>query len=144
MSKAQLSLEYIVRLMIILVVIAVVMSIIMKFKDDIRIWIDEFLGSDEKPNFPKIIDDKTTFSIGEITVYIEDCYYTMTSLPEDEQEDIVCYVLIPKEGFELRKEDLESVISNDIIDKVDIQTLFNRDVIKIQYQDLGNRILVSD
>jgi len=149
MPKAELALEYVVRLMILLVVVAVVVSLILNFKDEIRVMVKKVFGTVEspsKPDFPKIIDDKKTFNPGEISTYVEDCYSTMTSLPEDKQEDIVCYVLIPKEGFSTTKTQLENVISGSSIkDKVYINPNLDlgKSFIKIQYQDVGNMINIT-
>ena len=145
MSKAQMALEYIVKLMILLVVITVIITIIIKFKDDIKTFINEFFGKNVNIlDFPKIID-KNTFNPGEVSTYIEDCYYTMVSLPENEQKDIVCYVLISETSFSPGfQTNLRDALSDDIEGIVDIQTVFDRDVVKIQYVDVGNRILVLD
>ncbi len=148
MPKAQLALEYIVRVMIALVVIGVVVSLILKFKEDIRIMVKKIFGETEIPqsDFPKIIDNKKTFNPGEILTYVEDCHYTMASLTEDKQEDIVCYVLIPKEGFSITKTELENVISNsNMRDEVYINPNLDlgKSFIKIQYQDAGNIINIT-
>jgi len=116
MSKAQLSLEYIVKMIIILVVIMVTITLIIKFKSNIQVAVKNLFGKDqEQLNFPQIIEKKS-FSLGEISAYIESCYSTMTSLPEDEQKNIICYLLESEDGFSITKEDLENIISNDIKD----------------------------
>jgi len=144
MNKGQMSLEYIVKIMILLVVVAVVIGLIIKFKDDIQIFMGNIFGRNEvKHNFPEI-KGKNSFSPGEISVYIESCYSTMASLPEDEQSDIVCYLLDSKTGFSLTGQEIMNSVSSDLKDKVEITASFGRDIIKVEYQDIGNKILVSD
>jgi len=147
MNKGQMSLEYIVKIMILLVVVAVVIGLTIKFKNDIQLLIKNIFGRDEaKHNFPEI-KGKNSFSPGEISVYIESCYSTMASLPEDEQSDIVCYLLDSldsKTGFSLTRQEIMNSVSSDLKDKVEITASFGRDIIKVEYQDIGNKILVSD
>ena len=144
MPKAELALEYIVRLMIVLVVLVVVIGMTIEFKNEIITTVKKFFGEkNPQINFPQLIT-KNTFNPGEISAYIEKCYFTLTALPENKQEDIVCYLLEATDGFAIEKTDLEKTISKDIKDKVNITATFKKSIIKIQYQDIENIILVSD
>lgn len=144
MNKGQMSMEYIIKIMILLVVVTVVIGLIVKFKDEIQVMVKNLFGSNENNHkFPQIIE-KNSFSSGEVSAYIEDCYSFMKSLPEDEQEDIICYLLQSNNGFTITNVTLKSKLSSELEDKVEIITEFQKDIIKIQYQDIGNEILVSD
>jgi len=144
MNKGQMSMEYIIKIMILLVVVAVVISLIVKFKGEIQVMVKNLFGPKENNHkFPQIIE-KNSFSSGEVSAYIENCYFSMKSLPEDEQEDIICYLLQSNNGFSITSAMLRNKLSSELEDKVEITTEFQKDIIKIQYQDIGNKILVSD
>jgi len=144
MNKGQMSIEYIIKIMILLVVVAVVISLIVKFKGEIQVMVKNLFGPKENNHkFPQIIE-KNSFSSGEVSAYIENCYFSMKSLPEDEQEDIICYLLQSNNGFSITSAMLRNKLSSELEDKVEITTEFQKDIIKIQYQDIGNKILVSD
>ena len=136
--------EYIVKILILIVVVAVVIALILKFSDEIKTAIKSlFKPKIPEKNFPQLVE-KNDFSSGEISVYIEDCYSTMISFPEDEQNDVICYILQPSNGFNIRKEDLISKLPDELKNKVNIKTNFQKDVVKIEYIDIGNTILVRD
>ncbi|NCO97458.1 MAG: hypothetical protein GW865_05255 [Candidatus Aenigmarchaeota archaeon] len=94
--------------------------------------------------FPQIIE-KSSFTSGEISTYIESCYSSMASLPESEQEDTTCYLLKANRDFSsISQSDIS--LSRDLqgLDKVVFKPLWNNGiVITIKYEDVGNRILVS-
>ena len=130
------------KVVILLVVVAVVISLIVRFSDDIKLTIKKFFDKDETDlDFPKI-EEKNSFSPGEVSIYIESCYFHMTSLPEDEQKDIICYLLKSGTGFGFGSSDIH--LSSDLTRNVDFTASFNENVLTIKYQDVGNRIIVSD
>ncbi|OIN87617.1 MAG: hypothetical protein AUJ50_02610 [Candidatus Aenigmarchaeota archaeon CG1_02_38_14] len=150
MIKGQMALEYVMKLTILLVVVAVVIGIIIKFSDDIKLSFKKFFcifSPDSCRNnlkFPQIIE-KSSFTSGEISTYIESCYSSMASLPESEQEDTTCYLLKANRDFSsISQSDIS--LSRDLqgLDKVVFKPLWNNGiVITIKYEDVGNRILVS-
>ncbi len=153
MNKAQMSLEYIIKITLLLVVVVVAMGLILGFSDDIKVAVSYFfknlLGNDDTDyDFPEIVE-KNSFSLGEVSVYIESCHSLMSSLSEDEQRNIVCYVLEADETFDNfgpgadPGTDWESELSSLALVS-DIEADFDKVIIKIEYKDVGNSIIISD
>ncbi|MBD3155114.1 MAG: hypothetical protein GF368_00475 [Candidatus Aenigmarchaeota archaeon] len=140
MIKAQMSLEYIVKITILLVVVIVITGMIINFYDQIKAKIKELFGRKEpEVDFPKIID-KTSFTAGEVSAYIESCHSTMSSLPEEVQDNIICYLL---------RSDTIITIDTGLATPGGITVTWNWvsgtfDEMKIEYQDVGNEIVISD
>jgi len=146
--KAQLSLEYIVKVLILLVVVVVVIGLITKFSDQIRFWIKELFCI--VTECKKTIKDypitvtQDSFSSGEIATYVESCLRDMEELPENEQKDITCYILIVTNSFNAFPDEVRDNLSSDIKNRVEIKSSFDRDLVMIKFQDLGNKILIVD
>jgi hypothetical protein len=140
MIKAQMSLEYIVKITILIVVIVVVIGMIINFYDEIKAQIKKLFGEKEpKVDFPKIVDD-TSFNAGEVSTYIESCHSTMSSLPEDVQDNIVCYLLRSENPI-----NINTGLATPTGIPVDWASWgSNSRDMKIEYQDVGNQILISD
>lgn len=141
MNKGQMALEYVVKVMILLVVVFVVINLIFGFSDDIKLAIKRFFSRDEDNfNFPEYVEGDR-FTAGQLSVYIDNCYHQMVSLPESEQKDVICYVLKSDTGF--------ASISKDYISiPIDLDVTFEMNwnsgiVVKIEYEDVGNKIVVS-
>lgn len=145
MSKGQLSLEYIVKVLILMVVIVVVISLIVRFSDDIKNQIIKFFGSQQGCNipFPAKPEEKDTFNSKEIATHIESCYSTMTSCSEENQKDIVCYTLLAKNNIIATESEVRASLSQEINDKTEIKTDFSGSWVKIEFQDVGNKIIVT-
>jgi len=135
-----MSLEYIVKITILIVVIVVVIGLILNFYEEIKAQIKQMFGEKESEvKFPKIVDG-SSFNAGEISTYIESCHSTMSSLPEDVQDNIVCYLL---------RSDTIITIDTDLATPIGIPITWNWvsgtvDEMKIEYQDVGNQIIISD
>lgn len=141
---AQLALDYIVRVLILAVAAAIIILTIINFYDDIKIVVNKWLfPKNEKPEFPKTIT-KDSFSSGEIANYIFSCYSTMISVPETEQKDIVCYVLLARNGFSVSSRDILTLIPSDIKSNVEISASFTKDYVKIEFRDINNKVLVTE
>jgi len=138
---ALLSLEYIFKILILSVVAAIVILTIMNFYGDIEIFIKGFTKSENKTDFPKEVT-KDSFNAGEIANYIQTCYLKMSSLPENKQKDIVCYILLARNGFSVNVEEIRRRIPENI--NVTFSASFSRNYLKIEFRDVGNRIIVSD
>jgi hypothetical protein len=85
------------------------------------------------------------FTAKEIANYIDSCISTQESLPESEQKDTVCYLLISTSVPPQYDADEYSVLENlpeSLKDKVSITTDFDRSPVIIEYKDLGNKVLV--
>lgn len=145
--KGDLALEYIFRIVIMLVTVAVMIGLIYTFSSDIRSSIDKFLsslfGKSAPPGTKTISQD--TFSSREIATFIDSCYSSNKALPENEQKDTVCFVLLAKTSpyFNVDTNSILNNVSPSIKNQVDFKTDFTLQYVKIQYQDLGNRIIVS-
>ena len=149
MPKAQMSLEYMVKMMIVLVVVVVVVGLIIKFSSDLKLTIKKLFGEEKKDfNFPEIIE-KNSFTPGEVSVYMESCYSKMTSIPESQQKDVICYLLKSKEGFIFGKGNIQ--IPKDLTGKVEFcpstpssDCIKDKLTITIKFIDPENKIQVSD
>lgn len=145
--KGALELEYIFRVVIMLVTVAVIVGLVYSFSQDIRSAINKFLsslfGKSAPPGSKTINQD--TFTAREIATLVESCYSNNMALPENEQKDSVCYVLLAKTQpyFNADKDSILKNVSPNIKNQVEFKTDFNMQYLKIQYQDLGNKIIVS-
>ncbi|MEM7816391.1 MAG: hypothetical protein QXZ20_00590 [Candidatus Aenigmatarchaeota archaeon] len=141
---AQLALEYIVRILILTVVAAIVILTIINFYDDIKVAISNWLfPKKDKVEFPKTIT-KDSFSSAEIANYIVSCHSTIISIPETEQKDMVCYVLLSRSGFSVSSTEILASIPADIKPNVEIRASFKKDYVKIEFRDINNKILVTE
>jgi hypothetical protein len=75
----------------------------------------------------------------------------MTSLSEENQRDIICYLLKSDTPFNFNQNEVFSMLPEElkIIEngryKVEFNTvIFDEDTLKIEFLDIGNRIIVSD
>jgi len=143
MIKAQMSMEYIIKILILLVLVVTIIALIIKFSDDIKRMVKDLFPEKNDYDFPQLFE-KSSFSAGEISAYVESCYSTMSSLPEDEQSDEVCYILQAENGFTITQDDLINKLSAELKGKTQIITDFSKGIIKIQYQDVENNISVRD
>jgi len=142
--KAQISLDYIIRIIILLVVVAVVISMILKFSDDIKRWVSKLFKPETTPiEFPKKISGDT-FNSGEIAAFIESCYNIMNNLPETEQGNIDCYILVVSGNFNADANSVLAELSPEVSAVTTVLTNFNRDLIIIRFVDIGNKIEVTD
>jgi hypothetical protein len=148
--KGDMALDYVFKVLITVVTIAVVIALIIKFSDDIKKAINDFIcnitGSCGKTQkFPKNIN-QDSFATSEVVNYIDSCLATETALPENDQKDIICYILFSKNTFAssgVTATTLQQALPQSLKDSVSIQTDFSHDYLKIQFQDLGNKIVVS-
>jgi hypothetical protein len=141
-KKGQMALETIFKVLILLVAVAVIIGLIISFSDQVRNIVKEFInkyfGKNPTQEFPKQIE-KDSFASGEIASYIESCYTSMTSIPEGDQKDTNCFLLIGK-SFE--SSDILEKVSPSIRNNVEIKADFTRGILIIQFQDVGNKIIV--
>ena len=143
-----LALEYIIRIVILLVVIFVVINLIKNFAGGTKKWFRGivctiFKCPKTKEKFPLRVT-KDYFTSSEIANYIVSCLESMSSLPEAEQEDKDCYILVAKKGFQANKGSVLLAIPPELRGRVNIEASFTRDLVIIQFKDIGNRVIVSD
>jgi hypothetical protein len=141
-----MELEYIFRIIILLVVVAVVIGMILTFKDQISNIINQFLknlvGNKQNTQFPKLVDKGTgTFTSTEIITYIQSCYSVITALPVAERTTTDCYIL--KGNFNANSAAIMQGISDSTLkNKVTISADFSKGVAIVGYQDPQGTILV--
>jgi len=148
--KGDMALDYVFKVLITVVTIAVVIALIVKFSDDIKRAISDFIcnvtGTCSKmQKFPKTIN-QDSFTTAEVVNYIDSCLSTESALPENQQKDIVCYILFSKTTFAssgVTASSLQQSLPQSLVGSVVVQTDFSHDYLRIQFQDLGNKIIVS-
>ncbi|GEM_PF-7114766 len=138
---ATLSLEYIFKILILSVVAIIIILTIMNFYEDIESIVKSWFRGEEKIEFPKDVT-RDSFNSGEIATYIQDCYSRMSSLPEQKQKDIVCYILLARNGFSVNIDEIRARLPRDI--NVTFLATFNKNYVKIEFVDVGNRIIVKE
>jgi hypothetical protein len=138
---ALLSLEYIFKILILSVVAAIIILTIINFYGDIEGFIKNWFKGEEKEEFPKEVT-KDYFNSGEVATYIQDCYSKMSSLPEQKQKDIVCYILLARNGFSVNINEIKARLPRDV--NVTFSATFNKNYVKIEFVDVGNRIIVKE
>jgi len=145
--KGEMALEYVFKVLIMLVTVAVIIGLIYTFSSDIRGSINKIIGDwfkSSKPPAEKTIE-QDSFTAKEIAVYIESCLSTQESIPENEQKDVVCYTLLSKSTppkFTATKTSVLENLPKSIKEKVTITTTFKRSYVVIEFRDLGNEIIV--
>ena len=142
--RGQLALSYIAKILIVLVVVTVVIALIFNFSGDVRGWVKTLFHEEDKTKGFPSIEKRESFIASDVAVLIESCYSVMTSLPEDEQKDITCYTLISGKKFGFGAEEVMSMVPEEIRERLEVHTSFDRDVVLIQFRDVGNRIILSD
>jgi hypothetical protein len=149
--KGDMALDYIFKVLITVVTIVVVIGLIITFSDDIKKAVNDFLckitnSCIASKKFPKNIK-QDSFTVGEVANYINDCRSTQIVIPENEQQDIVCYILFANKTFVssgITNTSLTQALPPSIKDYIDVKTDFSHEYIRIQFQDLGNKIVVSE
>lgn len=141
-----MELDYIFRILILLVVVAVVIGLILSFKDQISNMIGQFLknlgGNKTTPQFPKLIDKGTgTFTSIEVVTYIQSCYSAINTMQVAERISTDCYIL--KGNFNANSAGILQGISDSVLrSKVIISADFSKGVAVVAYQDPQGNILV--
>lgn len=143
-----MELEYIFKIMILLVVVAVIIGLVLSFRDQISNMIKQFLqnlGGGKQTFQLKIIDKGTgVFTSKEVATYIQSCYAATTSMSAAEIPAGVtnCYVL--RGNFNVDKSTiLQSITDSSLQDKVNISADFSTNAVIVAYQDPEGIILVK-
>ncbi len=138
-----MALETVFKVLIMLVTVAVIIALIVRFSDQIKNQVTEFINKltgkgTGTSQFPKTIE-KSSFTSGEIASYIESCYASITALPETEQKDTNCFILI---GNSFESAGILDKVSPTVKSHVTITSGFNRGVVIVDFVDVGNKIIV--
>jgi hypothetical protein len=146
-EMAQMALEVIFRILILIVVVAVVIGMILTFRDQIAAMITQFLqqilGQKPSSNFPIVKDSgSASFSSGEIATYIQSCYSTIEALSPADRTTTNCYILTG--NFNANANSIrQSILDSNLRNNLNITTDFSRGVATIQYLDPQGIILVK-
>lgn len=144
-----MELEYIFKILIMLIVVAVMIGLILTFRDQIAALTKSYLCffsnscGNNQTQFPKLIDKGTgTFTSGEISTYVQSCYTTINSLSIDQRVTTNCYIL--RGNFNANANDiLQSITDSSLKDKVSITADFTKNAVVITYQDPQGIVLVK-
>lgn len=133
--KGDMSLEYIIKFLILLIVAAVVISMLISFSDDIKTKIRDMFGKEEEIKTNSI--DADSFSTAQIRTYMNSCW---EKTGERYNKDFICYILkgdvssVDKEN--LRQGVYGAVVVLDAFDTTKKVTI-------IRFVDVGNKIIVE-
>jgi len=148
MMKGSMALDMIVKFIIILVVAGIVIGLFIVFSQDAGDALKCFLfgcdGLTFADEYPKPIN-KFSFSSGEIAQYIESCYDTMSEVPEVNQSDIVCYILMADSQISssANEEAIRESVPADIKTKIVFNTNLSKDYVRVEFRELEDKIVVS-
>lgn len=142
-----MALDMVVKFVIILVVAAIVISLFIGFSEDAKDALRcLFFGCNEGvlSDFPRPIS-KSSFSSGEIASFIESCYETMSRVPEVNQSDTICYILMADSemGSSANADDIRKYVSADIRDKIIFNTSLSKEYVRVEFRELGDEIIIS-
>jgi hypothetical protein len=142
-----MELEYIFKILIMLIVVAVIIGLILTFRDQIvalmKTYLKIFSGNNQTSQFPKLIDKGTgTFLSGEVGSYVQSCYTAINSLQVSERATTNCYIL--RGNFNANVNDiLQSITDSSLRTKVNITADFTKGAVVIEYLDPQGTILVK-
>jgi len=142
-----MELEYIFKILIMLIVVSVIIGLILTFRDQIvgliKSYLISFTGRNQTPEFPKLIDKENgTFLSGEVGSYVQSCYSSITSLSVSQRTTTNCYIL--RGNFNVNTNDiLQSITDSSLRNKVNITADFTKGAVVIQYLDPQGIILVK-
>jgi len=150
MKGAALALEFVFRIVILLVTVAVIIGLIFTFSKDVQHAVNGFLCKfftcpsetscpDKKPI------EKNSFTSTEISVYIQSCDSCNSNIPPAEQKDTVCYLLIASKPpyFVADANAILNALPSDLKKRTTITANFNSQIIKIEFKELGDKLIVS-
>lgn len=131
--KGALALEYVVRLIILLVFTAVMIGIIFYFSDEIKFQVGRLFKEETVVKTQEI--ERDSFSTSQVRNYIKSCWL-MTG--EHYDEDVYCYIL---------KGDLtgvdEAALGVEGV-TVEVNADFSKGILMIKFEDIGDKILVEN
>lgn len=140
-----MALDMVVKFMIILVVAGIVIGLFLIFSEDAKKAVENLFGGEKKPGLEVKTLNQNSFSSGQVAQYIESCYDAMSEIPEADQEDKVCYVLMAQSSFNsfVSQSDIFSSLPKELKSRVKFNTNFNLSYLKIEFKELGDEIVVS-
>ncbi len=146
--KAQMALEYIAKLMIIVVVIAVVIGMMLHFKKDtVKKWKTISDPDGDKEPDPNAAFIEGEFKAPDIAGFIETCW----AETRDAKDSKVCFVLkgsyISVNPLPLNNaaeiSDITGLLDADISSNAVFDVDFSKDLFSINYEIIGNEIHIK-
>jgi hypothetical protein len=144
-SRGMMALDVVVKFVIILVVAAIVIGLFIRFSDDAKRGVSDMFDDKKlEVDFPQTVE-QGHYTPGSIAQFIESCYDTMTEVPEVEQKDIVCYVLMADSQFSgfVSEPAIRGATRGRVAQNLVFQTDLSKTHLKIEFKDLGDKIIVS-
>jgi len=140
-----MALDMIVKFMIILVVAGIVIGLFMIFSSDAKSGVEKLFKGEEKIDTSVKTVNQASFSAGQVAQYIESCYDKMSEIPEVDQKDTVCYVLMAQSNFNgfVSQNNIIGQLPQELKSKVTFNTNFGLSYLKIEFRELGDKIVVS-
>jgi uncharacterized membrane protein YraQ (UPF0718 family) len=148
--NGDLALEFIFRIVILLITVAVIIGLIFTFSSDIQNSVQQFLckfftcpSENTCPDRKSI--EKDTFASSEISAYVQSCDSCYSNIPEADQKDAVCYLLLAKKQpyFNANADAILNTLPLDLKTRTQVTTNFASQIVKIEFKELGNKIVVS-
>ncbi|MFH1294540.1 MAG: hypothetical protein ABIH90_01190 [Candidatus Aenigmatarchaeota archaeon] len=138
--KAAMELEYVMKLIIMLVVVAAVIALIWTFYGSIQVWWCKFMGtcSDDPTSGQTEVIRQSLFTTTDVAKYSDSCWF---GTGKDYSGDLICYVLQGR--FEVVPDEIASQLKAFPKDKLVVETDFRGDSAIIKFIDLGNQIEIS-
>ncbi|MEA3344042.1 MAG: hypothetical protein U9Q92_07825 [archaeon] len=141
--KAQTSLEYIAKMLIIVVVVAVVIGMIYTFSGDIKEILINILGPHKPPEEkPPPIAVEGPFYASDVANLIETCWVEK----RDAEDDRICFVLEGpyNDNAATAESDIINLLEPEIKNNVEFDADFvNDDFFSINYRIIGRKIRVK-
>lgn len=132
MKKGQMPLEYIVKLIIVLVALVVIISIMYKYYKEAPT-----IGPNIEDNKKTQVIENNAFAVSEVAKYVEGCW----QLTYNKDEDFICFILKANEKFSFSENDLKKYLSADISSKLNVESI-NGATLIISYDFANNKIKV--
>ncbi|AOV94769.1 hypothetical protein AQV86_02480 [Nanohaloarchaea archaeon SG9] len=136
-----MSLDYIGKLVIILVVIAVSIGMITEFRDQINNTTPTPGNGNDDPGL-EIVQVESSNSLSKVANLITLCH--QRSL-EQGYEDLSCFIArIDSGSFDLESSEIENELNEDTAEKVEFKaSTYDRDSIIIQYEVASQKVIVE-
>lgn len=130
---AELALEYIVKIIILLVAAVVIISLILTFQQDILRWWTGITGDKDKPSTEPQVIKKDTFTEREIASFIAGCW----SANKGSTKDAECYFLL---GNNLNS--FAGVTQQGIQNSLS-QNIIPSDKVIFEFTTIGNALVIT-
>ncbi|MFB6076015.1 MAG: hypothetical protein ABEK17_02625 [Candidatus Aenigmatarchaeota archaeon] len=139
---AALSLEYVVKIVILMVVAVVIIGIMTGFSDDLKIRVDSMLfGKDDEGPVKTEEVNVGSFSTVQVRNYAKSCWEkTGTSY----QGDVICYVLKGSMSS-VNKNNLRQSLENMDNLNVELNNFNpNSNMAMVKFKDIGDKIIIEN